>query len=342
MPVNPQLETTGLRRGRRPAGPRRGRGLVWLLIFVIAVALLGAAALLAATRPPHRVRVRAPRVSPPAVAHRVTPSAKPFAGLVVARLPKPLAVLHPARAAVLITAPRSLAVPILMYHVIDSPPASSPYPGLFVKDKDFIAQLRYLVGHGYQAVSLQRLYEFWHGRASLPRHPLVLSFDDGYRPDFSVVAPLLKELHWPAVLNLIVRNTRPGHDMRPPYVRALIAAGWEIDSHTVHHLDLTTLSPGQLRYELVVSRRELRRLFGVPVNFFCYPAGAYDPAVVAATRAAGYLAATTTNPGLASPSQPYALARIRVAGGESLAEFAAALRDATASSAPASSKAGGQ
>jgi peptidoglycan/xylan/chitin deacetylase (PgdA/CDA1 family) len=117
---------------------------------------------------------------------------------------------------------------------------------------------------------------------------------------------------------------------------------WEIDSHTVHHLDPTTLSPSQLRYELVVSRRDLRRLFGVPVNFFCYPAGAYDPAVVAATKAAGYLAATTTNPGLASPSQLFALVRIRVAGGESLGEFAAGLRDATAGPAPASSRAGGQ
>ena len=51
---------------------------------------------------------------------------------------------------------------------------------------------------------------------------MVLSFDDGYRSDFSVVAPLLKELDWPAVLDLIVRNTWPGQDMRASYVRALI------------------------------------------------------------------------------------------------------------------------
>ena len=211
---------TGLLPGRRPPGPRRGKGLFWLLLFVIVVALVTAAGLLAVSRSPHRARVNGPRVSPPAVAHRVAPSAKPFAGLAAARLPKPLVVLHPPRSAAAITAPRSLAVPILMYHVIDSPPAGSRYPGLFVSDRDHIAQLRYLAGHGYQAVSLQRLYEFWHGRASLPRHPVVLSFDDGYRPDFSVVAPLLRELHWPAVLNLIVRNTWPGQDMRPPYVRA--------------------------------------------------------------------------------------------------------------------------
>ena len=80
----------------------------------------------------------------------------------------------------------------------------------------------------------------------------------------------------------------------------------------------------------------------MPVNFFCYPSGAYDPAVVAATKAAGYLAATTTSPGLADPTQPCTLARIRVAGGGEPREFAAALRDATASTAPGSSRAGGQ
>ena len=104
-------------------------------------------------------------------------------------------------------------------------------------------------------------------------------------------------------------------DLTPPYVRALITAGWEVDSHTVDHVDLTTLSAARLRYELVASRRDLRRAFGVPVNFFCYPSGSYDPAVVKAGRAAGYLAATTTNPGLAGPAQPYRLARLRVSNG---------------------------
>ena len=270
-----------------------------------------------------------------------SPTAAPFAGLPVASLPRPLVPLHARPAGVVLSGPRTLAVPILMYHVVGPVPAGDPYPGLFVSKLAFVAQLRYLVAHGYQAVSLQQVYDFWHHRARLPRHPVVLSFDDGYRQDFSVVAPLLHELGWPGVLNLIVRNTRPGQDMAPVYVRALIIAGWEIDSHTVDHVDLTTLSAARLRYELVASRSDLRRAFRVPVNFFCYPAGSYDPAVVQATRAAGYLAATTTNPGLAGPAQPYRLARLRVSGGESLSTFAATLADALPGATPASARAAG-
>jgi peptidoglycan/xylan/chitin deacetylase (PgdA/CDA1 family) len=53
-------------------------------------------------------------------------------------------------------------------------------------------------------------------------------------------------------------------------------------------------------------------LFGVPVNFFCYPGGAYNATVIAATERAGYLGATTTNPGNATPANVYTMARIHV------------------------------
>jgi peptidoglycan/xylan/chitin deacetylase (PgdA/CDA1 family) len=91
---------------------------------------------------------------------------------------------------------------------------------------------------------------------------------------------------------------------------------WEVDSHTLTHPDLDTVAPAQLAREVGRSRAVLRRLFGVPVDFFCYPSGVFDPAVIAAVRRAGYVGATTTLPGLALPSQPDTLRRVRVDGGE--------------------------
>jgi hypothetical protein len=64
----------------------------------------------------------------------------------------------------------------------------------------------------------------------------------------------------------------------------------------------------------------------VPVNFFCYPAGAYDASVVADVRAAGYLAATTTNYGVVTPGQGrFTLDRIRVNGTDTASTLAADL-----------------
>jgi len=234
-------------------------------------------------------------------------------------------------AAVLVTGNATAArhdrpVPILMYHVIAPPPATAPYPDLYVKPAEFSAQMHWLSAHGFHAVTLRRVYDYWHAGVALPAHPIVVSFDDGYHSQHSNALPVLRALHWPGVLNLEVRNTTPVWGLRPGLVRALIAAGWEVDSHTLTHPDLTTLDAAQLKREVGDSRTVLRREFHVPVDFFCYPSGRYDGAVIAAVRAAGYLGATTTQFGLADPAHLDTLARVRVNGSDGVAGFAAKLR----------------
>ena len=96
-----------------------------------------------------------------------------------------------------------------------------------------------------------------------------------------------------------------------------------MDAHTFSHPDHTTVDDAQLRHEVADARVVLRRTYRVPVNFFCYPAGRYDERVIAAVRGAGYLAATTTQPGLASPAAPpYQLKRIRVNGSDGVTGLA--------------------
>ena len=213
-------------------------------------------------------------------------------------------------------------VPVLMYHAIGNPPAGAPYPELFVSAAGFRAQVAALAAAGYHAITLGRLWAAWHGRAPLPRKPIVLTFDDGYRGDYYHAMPALHRRGWPGVLNLLVANLhRRGWGVKTWMVRRMVAAGWEVDSHTLTHPDLTTVSAAQLWREVDRSRHVLQRLFHVPVDFFCYPAGAFDPQVEAAVRRAGYLAATSELPGPAEPAQGDALHRIRVNGGETPAQL---------------------
>src|SRR5687768_15510536 len=72
--------------------------------------------------------------------------------------------------------PSRAAVPILMYHAIRTPPADARLPWIFVRPRDFAAQVRALRAGGYTAVTLQRVWDAWHGRTTLPRRPIVLSF----------------------------------------------------------------------------------------------------------------------------------------------------------------------
>jgi peptidoglycan/xylan/chitin deacetylase (PgdA/CDA1 family) len=218
-------------------------------------------------------------------------------------------------------------VPILMYHVVSDPLPDSPYPDLYVPRAEFQEQMQALKDAGYTAVTLQEAWDAWHAHGPLPRQPVVVSFDDGYHSHLANALPVLRALGWPGVLNLELKNIRSDYGLTGPQVRQLIAAGWELDSHTIDHPDLTTVDAATLEHEVADSRAELRSRFGVPVNFFCYPAGRYDDAAIAAVRAAGYLGATTTDPGLAQPDEAdrYTLARVRVNNGVSGSSLVAQL-----------------
>jgi peptidoglycan/xylan/chitin deacetylase (PgdA/CDA1 family) len=215
--------------------------------------------------------------------------------------------------------PYRKAVPVLMYHEVRKPPAGAPNPQLFVKASTFRAQVRWLARRGYRGITLVQLQQAWHGRRALPRKPVVLTFDDGYLSVYQNVVPVLKRMGWPAVLNLALGNTKsspPG--LTRVEVRRMMGDDWELASHTISHLDLTTLGPAQLRQETAGARALIKRWFHVRPTDFCYPAGRYDRKVIAAVRRAGYTTATTVNPGLATPRRPYELPRVRVEESDSV------------------------
>jgi peptidoglycan/xylan/chitin deacetylase (PgdA/CDA1 family) len=113
-------------------------------------------------------------------------------------------------------------------------------------------------------------------------------------------------------------------------VNRLIKDHWEVDSHTINHLDVSQLSGAELHREVGQSREQLQQRFHVPVDFFCYPSGRYDAESIKAVQDAGYLGATTTDEGLASKDEIYTLKRIRVAGSDGVSGLEQKLDDAGA------------
>lgn len=222
--------------------------------------------------------------------------------------------------------PSGSPVPILMYHVIADPPRDAPYPELYVSERDFAGQMRWLARHGYRAVTQRQVWNHWHRGGALPPKPVVISFDDGYRSVADAAWPHLQRQSWPGVLNLTVKNLHVSGGLSQYNVRRLLADGWELASHTLTHPDLPSLDASALTREVSRSRAVLRAKFGVPVDFFCYPAGRYDARVIRAVRRAGYLGATTTVDGLARPAHPYELRRVRVSGSDGVSGLAEKLQ----------------
>lgn len=204
------------------------------------------------------------------------------------------------------------AVPILLYHNVATAPRHARSPALYVTPARFRQQVTALASAGYQAVTLDQVWEAWHGSGVLPQNPVVLSFDDGYSSQYRNALPTLRGRGWPGVLNLVATNRLPGA-ISAAQVRGLLAAGWELDGHTVTHADLTKVNRSRLVAEVGNARTQLAARYGVPVNFMAYPYGHFDARVAQVVREAGYLGATTTRSGLATPAtDPDRLPRIIV------------------------------
>lgn len=316
--MTPDDERERLRRARREERRRQvrrrrllGLGLLVLVAAAVAAAVSGS---LLGGKSRDRVTTRAAR-QVRTQAHR--------------RRPRRRVVLHPSTA----------SVPILMYHVIAPPLPTAPYPGLYVPPTEFSAQMHALAAAGYHAVTQDRVRAAWLGRATLPRRPIVLTFDNGYRTQYTKALPILRRLGWVGVENLQLSGLPPSQGgLSDREVRGLVAAGWELDTQGYDHADLIRLDSAQLHFQVADTRTVLRRRYRVPVNWFCYPSGHYDAAVIAAVRAAGFVGSTTVVPGWASPrDDPYRLPRLRVLGGTSPSALLALVADARSSpAAPAS------
>ena len=315
----PSAELRQQRRLEQQAARRRRRGLAALVFGLVLAAVIVASVLALSGK-------GSPRPLPPRVAPTVAASA-------AVRLPTTHRPTEPAATA---ARPGRAPVPILMYHVIAPPFASSPFPGLYVPPGEFTAQMRALARAGFHAVTLDEVRSFWLHGTPLPPHPIVLSFDNGYHTQYTKALPILRRLGWVGVENLQLSGLPPAQGgLSRREVKALVAAGWELDTQGFSHADLITLDAGELHYQVAVARRALQRLYGVPVDWFCYPSGHYNDTVVAAVRAAGYVGATTVVPGWSRPTDDlYRLPRIRVLGGTTPTELLTLVANASSASPP--------
>ena len=203
--------------------------------------------------------------------------------------------------------PHKGPVPILEYHVLGEAPPEAPYPELYVAKPDFRHQLEWLDRNGYEAVTLEQVEEAWYDGGVLPARPVVLSFDDGYRPQFTFALPQLRKHGWAGVLNLKAE----GSDLYASNVRAMIDAGWEVASHTTDHSDLTTLDAGPLEEEVVGSRTILQREYGVPVTRLLLPGGEVRPDRDRRRRSGGLRRCDDGDRGIRRPRGPLRTRAVR-------------------------------
>ncbi|GAB1335706.1 polysaccharide deacetylase family protein [Streptomyces sp. E-15] len=212
--------------------------------------------------------------------------------------------------------PRGPVPWIAMYHSVGDC-SDDPYRVTVTPDR-LARQLGWLRRRGLRGVSVAELLAALARGAG--RNLVGLTFDDGYADFLADALPVLDR--WECSATLFVLPGRLGGDNawdplgpRKPLltadgVRRAAAAGVEIGSHGLTHVDLTRADDGTLAAQTAGSRAALEELTGAPPAGFCYPYGTVDRRVLEAVRAAGYDYACAIDPG--GLTGPHALPRVHI------------------------------
>jgi peptidoglycan/xylan/chitin deacetylase (PgdA/CDA1 family) len=233
-------------------------------------------------------------------------------------------------------------VPILMYHEV----SPSPHPAFrryTVTVRDFTRQMRWLAAFGYQPIDMDTLVHARQGHASLPKRPVIITFDDGFQGCADHAVPVLRTQGFTAMFYLVAglmgrtsRWLRPELGMELPLMswdtaRSVAAEGFRFGAHTLTHPRLPGVDPARRRDELVHARGRMEDELGHSIVHLAYPYGDFDQIVQAAAAEAGYVTACSTRPGRSGPDDDLlALHRVTVYGHDSLLDFAWRLRTGAA------------
>ena len=231
-------------------------------------------------------------------------------------------------------------VPILMYHEVTETPHSG-FIKYSVTRRAFAAQMRWLALAGYQTIDLPTLLAYRQGQGSIPRRPIIITFDDGFRDCAVHAARAMAEHGFSAtffvVAGLIGGSSvwlRAERGLELPLMswddaRALERAGHHCESHSVTHPRLAELSPVACRGELSGSRELIEDALGHAVRYLAYPFGSHNEQVRAVARECGYLGACSVTMGLSGAGDDaLALERVPVLGTDSLFDFISRLGSA--------------
>lgn len=288
-------------------------------------------------------------------------------------------------------------VAIVTFHRVDDPDPGEPFDPDVVDAtaSQFRDHVETLARMG-TVIDLPTLLDGLDGKP-LPKNPVMITFDDGYRSCHDVALPVLRaagvpatffiatgfpdggRLYWweqiaaalrlarrprceltypvPITVDITIPGTRHALDdivketagldlerflrqlraglevmwseadeaalarrliMGWDDIRALVAAGMDIGSHTRWHRVLDTIDVDQRDDELIGSRRDLQRELGSQVRAFAYPVGRLpELSIRQAVAAAGYEVAFTNASGVnhlwptwLRPTAAYALRRM--------------------------------
>ena len=184
------------------------------------------------------------------------------------------------------------SIPVLMYHSI----AYQKNNAICLPVERFEEHLKYLKDNGYYTLTLTDLYNYFVKDAPVPEKSVVLTFDDGYKDNYTAMFPLLKKYNFKATIFVITSNIdKDANSLTSKNLLEMEKYGVDIESHTVNHDNLKELTKAKQLETLTQSKKALEDILNKQINFFAYPYGGYNKSAIEAVKEAGYKMAFTTD-----------------------------------------------
>jgi len=208
-----------------------------------------------------------------------------------------------------------IKIPIIMYHYVEYVKDDSDLirKRLNIEPSLFEGHLQALKKANYETYFVKDVPDIISGTTHYSTQSAVLTFDDGYEDFYSVVFPLLKQYHMRATVYVIYDYIGRNGFLNEKQIRELVESGLvEIGSHTLDHVYLKQSPKIYADKQIIESKNIFEERFGIKIQTFAYPYGAFNLENIAAVKEAGYTAAVSVISGqMQSNENIYFLSRIR-------------------------------
>ena len=152
-------------------------------------------------------------------------------------------------------------LPVLMYHKVTENGAPDP---LTVTVQDIEKQFIHLKRHNYSAIFLSELIESVNNYIPLPAKPVLLTFDDGYKDNFTALYPLLKKYNYRANIFLVSEFVNTvnalGEYLTTKDISNMDTNHVQYGLHTVNHKNYTNISIDEIDNDIKNCKQQLSDL----------------------------------------------------------------------------------
>ncbi len=187
--------------------------------------------------------------------------------------------------------PSAIRLPILNYHGVEARSGEYNWQGgestYVLRLEDFELHMKYLAKNGFHSVNSTEMGAYLDGSLKL-LNPIMLTFDDGHRSHYDHVRDCLLRNRLKAVFFITPGLVGQGNLMNWTQITEMAHQGFEIGSHGLTHVPLTSLTHEDMIRELKESKEILESKLGRTVSCFSVPLGFHRQKISELAAKIGY------------------------------------------------------